>query len=146
MPTNTSRPTRDNLRSTAMWARCKFGSARSRSAFISSRCAVTSARATGIERVPHASGFVLLGANWRAARAAQFFDETNGPNNTAFQGGTLCVRSPVVRLPAATSSAQGAAPCDGGTHVRAQLWSRDDARLRGFEVSLTDALEFAIDL
>lgn len=62
------------------------------------------------------------------------------------QGGTLCVRSPVVRLPAATSSAQGAAPCDGGTHVRAQLWSRDDARLRGFEVSLTDALEFAIDL
>jgi outer membrane protein assembly factor BamB len=92
-----------------------------------------------------------------------FFYGTSGPASSPFQGGTLCVKSPIRRTPVQASG--GNPPpddCSGvyafdfnahiqggtdpnlvaGAQVDAQYWARDP--LDPFTTSLSDAVEFTI--
>lgn len=86
----------------------------------------------------------------------------NGPKAAPFQGGTMCVASPVRRTPPRTARPLGAPPCTGlysfdfnghiasgadpalapGRQVWAQYWMRDDGSPSG--TGLTDGLMFTI--
>jgi hypothetical protein len=89
---------------------------------------------------------------------------TNGPASLPYQGGTLCMAPPVVRMSPKSAGGSGSIPCSGsfsedfnlriqggldpklvaGQQVQAQYWSRDPGFPAATATNLTDALQFVI--
>ena len=107
------------------------------------------------------SGFVLSADDVLGNVPGIFFYGLTGATNQPFQGGTLCVRTPLWRAPAQSSggtpgscsgsfafdfnayAASGADPkLVAGAVVNGQYWSRDPAD--PFSSNLTDAIEFTL--
>lgn len=114
---------------------------------------------------------ILSGPDTLTIAATQCINNKNGiffwgstPNNVAFLGGTLCVKTPLKRLPPASSGGNPppATDCSGsysfffshaymasegltaGSTVHGQFWMRDPAHPDGTGVGLSNALYFAI--
>jgi hypothetical protein len=102
--------------------------------------------ATGAPSLANANAFVITTTSVEHAKTGLTFFGTSGANATPFQGGLLCVTSPLYRLALKTSG--GASACQGslaytlqefldhpaggaslvaGTLVHAQTWFRDPA-------------------
>ncbi|MCY3002686.1 MAG: hypothetical protein NTV21_12865 [Planctomycetota bacterium] len=118
----------------------------------------------GWSGVPSATGsspFVISASNVLNQKSGLLFYGATGRIAKAFQGGTLCVRSPVRRTPVRVSGGSlGAPDCSGsfaldftpylqgsvgpgfgfGDTVNVQWWYRDPQS--SFSTGLTDALEF----
>ncbi len=117
------------------------------------------------------SGFTILGSLVRNNRAGILLYSIVGKNNAPFQGGTLCLATPIGRTPSVTSGGSPAPvqDCSGvlaldfnafalgqlggnpffelqipGTRVFAQWWSRDPGFPAPGASSLTDALSFTV--
>jgi hypothetical protein len=117
------------------------------------------------------SGFIVTGANTRNQRAGLLLYGSTGRAANAFQGGTLCVRSPIRRTPGQSSggSALPVNDCSGvyaidmngfaagslggnpaaalrvpGTQVQCQWWGRDPGFPAPSNSTLTDALEYMV--
>ncbi len=106
------------------------------------------------------SGFTIHCAQVEANRNGLFLYSTGGANSLPFQGGTLCIASPVKRISAGNSG--GSAACSGnysldfnqviaggsnpalvaGAHVFAQYWFRDPAG--SFGIGLSAGVDFGI--
>lgn len=106
------------------------------------------------------SGFVVGASQIVPSMNGLLFYGLTPAATTAFQGGLMCMQSPITRT--AIQNAGSSAPCSGsfsmdfnalialggdpalapGAVVRAQYWSRDPAS--SFSSSVTDALVFAI--
>lgn len=120
----------------------------------------------GWSGAPSATGtapFVISAANVLNQKSGLLFFGTTGRIVKAFQGGTLCVRSPVRRTPVSASGGSlGAPDCSGlfaldftpylqgsvgpgfnfGDTVDVQWWYRDPQS--SFSTGLSDALEFQV--
>jgi len=116
------------------------------------------------------SGFVVHGANVLNNKAGLLFYGFQGPAAIAFQGGTLCVRPPLLRTPVLNSGGSPAGTdCSGeysidmnafargllggspaaalstpGNVVDCQFWGRDPGFAAPSNTTLTDALEFTV--
>ena len=110
------------------------------------------------------SGFLITLSNTLNQKSGLLFYGTFGPASAPFQGGTMCVQSPVLRTTAQNSggSALPTNDCTGsysydfnvriasgidpqlsvGRLVCAQYWSRDPAAT--FTTNLSNALRFVI--
>ena len=118
---------------------------------------------SGIPSATGTSPFMISASNVLNQKSGLLFYGATGRIAKAFQGGTLCVRSPVRRTPVQTSQGSVGAPdCSGtfaldftpylqgalgpgfnfGDTVDAQWWYRDP--LANFSTGLTDALEFQV--
>ncbi len=116
---------------------------------------------SGVPSASAGSGFSILATGIPSNRAGILFYGLTGPNDSPFQGGTLCVKAPLKRSPLLNSGGSGA--CGGGfdfdfnTHVAnvgdaalivgatvdCQFWFRDTTDFV-FGTGLTDAVEFQI--
>jgi len=97
----------------------------------SSGC-VPSVSASGTPSASAASGFTLLASQVEAKNFGIFFFGTSGPASTPFQGGFLCVQSPVTRV--APQAAGGSAACSGSYSLDFNAWlaaNRPDLRAPG---------------
>jgi hypothetical protein len=117
------------------------------------------------------SGWLITGSNVRNHKSGLLFYGVTGKSSLPFQGGTLCVKSPLRRTPAVNSggSAPPAQDCSGvfsidmnafaagllggyplpalqvpGTVVNCQWWGRDPGFTAPNNVTLTNALEYAV--
>ncbi|MDH4147345.1 MAG: hypothetical protein OEY23_19485, partial [Acidimicrobiia bacterium] len=124
---------------------------------LSSNLCLPSIGATGAASLSNAGGFVVTSTGLEAQVTGLDFFGTTGQATTPFQGGLICVASPVNRLPGKATGGSG--PCSGsmsysladvllhpsagsviaGAHLYMQTWTRDlgDA----FGSSLSDAVE-----
>jgi hypothetical protein len=130
--------------------------------------------AVGFAGVPSAtatSGFTVTSSNNRNQKSGLLFYGNTGRANTAFQGGTLCVKAPIKRTPALNSggTALPANDCTGvysidmnafragalggspapflsipGTVVNCQFWGRDPGFPAPNNTSLSDGLEYTV--
>lgn len=119
--------------------------------------------AVGQASASMSSGFTVSCSQLVGQKLGLMFYGTQGPHAAPFQGGTLCVKPPLRRTPAANSGGTPSA-CDGalavdmnafaaggsnptllipGTLVACQFWARDPASPS--TTSLSDALEYYID-
>jgi YD repeat-containing protein len=118
----------------------------------------------GVPSVSSSAPFTISAANVVNHKNGLLFFGTNGPNAAPFQGGTLCVKSPVRRtaIQGSGGTAPPAADCSGtyaydfnalvqsgvhpelvaGARVHAQYWSRDPASPS--TTGLTDGIELLI--
>ena len=129
---------------------------------------VPSIASTGVPSASLASGFAVTGTNVINQKNGLFFYSLNGRAHVPFQGGTLCVVSPVARTPLGNSAgnpapddcsgvfaidmnafAQGAlggspqpALSVAGTVVAGQWWGRDPASSPG--TMLSNAIEYFV--
>lgn len=88
--------------------------------------------ASGTPSASAASGFTLQATQVEAKNFGLFFFGTSGPAATPFQGGFLCVQSPVTRV--APQAAGGSAPCSGTYSLDFNAWlaaSKPDLRAPG---------------
>jgi hypothetical protein len=126
---------------------------------------------TGTPSATAGSGFTVDGSNVRNQKAGLLFYGMNGQNNTPFQGGTLCVATPIKRTPAVNSGGTPAPTndCTGvysidmnafavgalggtpdpsltvpGTVVDCQYWGRDPGFPAPNNTTLTDGLEYVV--
>jgi hypothetical protein len=117
------------------------------------------------------SGFVVSGSNVRNQKSGLLFYGVSGQNGLPFQGGTLCVKSPIKRTPGTTSggSPLPASDCTGvysidmnsfshgnlggtplaaltvvGTVVDCQWWGRDPGFPAPDNTTLTNGLEYTV--
>jgi hypothetical protein len=117
------------------------------------------------------SGFVVLGRNVRNNKNGLLFYGTTGPSALPFQGGTLCVKTPLKRTGSVNSggTAAPANDCTGvysldmntfahspgppaplpalsvpGTVVNCQWWGRDQGFAPPNNVTLTDGLQYTV--
>jgi hypothetical protein len=125
----------------------------------------------GVPSASMTSGFVVRGANVRNNKNGLLFYGVDGRASTPFQGGTLCVHTPVRRT-GATQSGGNPAPandCSGvysldmnafahqagppaplaaltvvGTTVSCQWWGRDPGFAPPNATTLTDGLEYSV--
>jgi hypothetical protein len=126
---------------------------------------------TGHPSITMTSGFVVRGANVRNNKNGLLFYGTTGRSSLPFQGGTLCVKTPLKRTGSINSA--GAPPpandCSGvfsidmntfahspgppvplpaltvpGTTVDCQWWGRDQGFPAPSNTTLTDALEYVV--
>jgi Tol biopolymer transport system component len=107
--------------------------------------------------------FTITATNLRNQAPGLMFYSLNGAASTPFQGGYLCMQSPLIRTGVHSSAGNtGVIDCSGsyafafnayvatgakpalinGATVRAQFWSRDSAA--SFSTNLTDALSFVL--
>jgi subtilisin-like proprotein convertase family protein len=127
--------------------------------------------ASGAASATAGSGFLVTGSNVRNNKAGLLFYGTTGRAAIVFQGGTLCVKSPIKRTPASLSG--GAPPpandCSGvysidmncfavgscggsplpaltvpGTVVDCQWWGRDPGFAAPNNTTLTNGLEYTV--
>jgi hypothetical protein len=126
---------------------------------------------SGVSSATAGSGFTVSSINNRNNKSGLLFYGVNGQASTVFQGGILCVSSPIKRTPALSSggSAQPAQDCTGiysidmnlfavgglggtplalllveGTPVNCQYWGRDPGFAPPNNTSLSDALQFVV--
>jgi choice-of-anchor B domain-containing protein len=122
---------------------------------------------TGTPSVSAGSGFTITGSNVRNQKPGLLFYGINGQASTPFQGGTLCVNSPVKRTPASYSGGTPlpASDCTGvygidfntfvsggsdpslqvvGTVVDSQWWGRDPGFAAPNNTTLTNGREFTM--
>lgn len=117
--------------------------------------------AAGVPSASAGVGFTIAARGVLANQSGVFFYGTSGAANVPFQGGTVCMQAPQVRLPVQVSS--GSPPCNGlftfdfnawtatgadprlvpGRTVWGQWWSRDPGSPLG-GTNLTDALRFTL--
>ena len=127
--------------------------------------------ATGVASATAGSGFVVNGANVRNQKSGLLFYGITGRAATPFQGGTLCVATPIKRTPSVISggSALPINDCTGvysidmnlyavggmggtplpaltvaGTVVNCQFWGRDPGFPAPNNTTLSDGLEYSI--
>jgi len=127
--------------------------------------------ATGVASASAGSGFSVNGANVRNQKVGLLFYGTTGRSALPYQGGTLCVATPIRRTPAVNSggTALPANDCSGvyaidmnlfavgglggtplpalsvpGTLVNCQFWGRDPGFVAPNNTTLTDGLEYSI--
>ena len=126
---------------------------------------------TGTPSATAGSGFVVTGSNVRNNKSGLLFYGVTGPASTPFQGGTLCVNSPIRRT-GATNSGGNPSPandCSGvysldmnafahssgppiplpalivaGTVVDCQWWGRDPGFAAPNNTTLTNGLEYTV--
>jgi hypothetical protein len=117
------------------------------------------------------SGFIVSGTNFVNNKSCLLFYGSNGQASTPFQGGTLCVKSPIKRTPgtntggnpppndcsgwptidmnAFAAGALGGAPAPflhiPGTVVDCQWWGRDPGFAAPNNTSLSNALEYTVE-
>jgi hypothetical protein len=87
---------------------------------------------SGAPSASAASGFTILASQVEAKNVGIFFFGTGGPASTPFQGGFLCVQSPVTRV--APQAAGGSAACSGAYSLDFNAWlaaNRPDLRAPG---------------
>src|SRR5688572_18342744 len=126
---------------------------------------------TGTPSATAPSGFVVTAVNVRNQKAGLLFYGTSGPASTPFQGGTLCVKTPIRRTPVVNSggTALPANDCTGvysidmnafaqgslggtpdpalqvvGTNVNCQWWGRDPGFAAPNNTTLTDGLRYQV--
>ena len=123
--------------------------------------------AIGFSGAPSASAgsaFLITASQVEPQKSGIFFYGTSGQQAGYFQGGTLCVKSPLVRT--ALQNSGGSAPCSGsysmdfnayiasgkdpgltaGVTVDGQYWFRDPGfLLPNPTTGLSNAIEFTID-
>jgi subtilisin-like proprotein convertase family protein len=125
---------------------------------------------TGTPSATSGSGFVIAATNVINNKNGLLFYGTTGPASTAFQGGTLCVKSPIRRTGAINSG--GNPPpndCSGvfsidmnafavsagppvplaaltvpGTVVNTQFWGRDPGYIAPNNTQLTDGWQYTV--
>ena len=126
---------------------------------------------TGSSSAAATSGFVVQGSNVRNSKNGLLFYGVNGRNASPYQGGTLCVATPIKRTPSTNSG--GTLPpandCSGvfaldmnafasgsaggnplvalsvvGTTVNCQWWGRDPGFAAPNNTTLTDGLEYVV--
>jgi hypothetical protein len=125
---------------------------------------------SGIASASSGSGFFVNGTNFINNKSCLLFYGVSGQATTPFQGGTLCVKSPIKRTPGTTTG--GTAPpnnCSGapsidmnlfavgglggtplpalqvfGTIVDCQWWGRDPGIVAPNNTQLSDALEYIV--
>ena len=122
--------------------------------------------ALGTPKASAVSGFVVIGTGVFNNNLGLLLIGTSGRNASAFQGGTLCVQTPIKRSPLVNSG--GAPPplnCSGwyeidmnryaagspiralrvvGTVVNCQWWGRDPGFAAPNNVMLSNGLEYVI--
>jgi hypothetical protein len=125
----------------------------------------------GVPSASAASGFVVTGSNVRNNKAGLLFYGTSGRASSPFQGGTLCVKTPIKRtlavgsggtpapandcsgvysldMNAFASGALGGSPLPQlqvlGTLVDCQYWGRDPGFAAPNNTTLTDGLEYQV--
>jgi hypothetical protein len=126
---------------------------------------------TGTPSATAPSGFVVTGSNVRNQKAGLLFYGINGPASTPFQGGTLCVQTPIRRTPVVNSGGTslptndctgvysidmntfaqgglGGTPSPAlqvaGTNVNCQWWGRDPGFAAPNNTTLTDGLAYQV--
>jgi hypothetical protein len=126
---------------------------------------------TGVPNVANTSGYVITCTNVRNNKSGLLFYSVNGPTSSPFQGGTLCVKSPIKRTPAVNSGGNGAPAndCSGvysidfsafshgllggapaaaltvaGTQVDCQWWGRDPGFPAPNNTTLSNGLEMIL--
>jgi hypothetical protein len=125
---------------------------------------------SGIASASSGSDFFVNGTNFINNKSCLLFYGVSGQATTPFQGGTLCVKSPIKRTPGTTTG--GTAPpnnCSGapsidmnlfavgglggtplpalqvfGTIVDCQWWGRDPGIVAPNNTQLSDALEYIV--
>jgi len=129
-------------------------------------CGTPAISAVGCPTAGATSGFYISAGPARGNRTGLVLYTTNGQNNAPFEGGTLCVATPLKRSTPINSGGTNGA-CDGvfiidfnafatgqlggnplpalgvaGTQVNAQIWGRDSLATGSF---LSDGLEFLMN-
>jgi hypothetical protein len=126
---------------------------------------------TGTPSATSGSGFAVAAQNVRNQKSGLLFYGTSGQASTPFQGGLLCVQSPIKRTPASSSGgtalpindcsgvysidmnafavgALGGSPLPAltipGTVVDCQWWGRDPGFPPPNATTLSDGLEYAV--
>jgi len=126
--------------------------------------------ASGTPSASAGSGFVITGTNVRNNKAGMLLYGVTGRAAIPFQGGLLCVKTPIRRTPGVDSGGapKPVADCSGvfaldfnafsaggaglpalqipGTVVDCQWWGRDPGFAPPDNTTLTDALEFTVCL
>jgi VCBS repeat protein len=132
---------------------------------------VPAINSSGVPSATAGAGFLLTGSNVRNNKPGLLFYGVNGQAASAFQGGTLCVKSPIKRTPAVSSGGTPAPAndCSGvysidmntfavgglggtplaaltvvGTVVDCQWWGRDPGFAAPNNTTLTDGLEYTV--
>ena len=115
--------------------------------------------ASGLPSAGAASGFTVTAAQVERNQFGILFYGTSGAATTPFQGGTLCVQTPIVRTPVQHSGSGGVPPCEGilsldlnaegisaaigeGNSAWMQGWFRDPPDAHGS--GLTDGVTFTV--
>ena len=121
---------------------------------------------SGAQSASAGSGFVITCANVLSQNMGLLLIGTSGRASAPFQGGTLCMQSPLKRTPAVNAGgnppprdcsgvysldmnryAQGgplAALTQVGTIVNCQWWGRDPGYVAPNDTTLSDALEYTV--